>query len=125
MKVDIIVKRHKVANPSVPQPSDYVPTNRQQNESHVELQRLCGAFGGEEAITHDVEGLFVLVLYELPSEQAYHDQYPECDHPNPLPILLQIVEEFGAHSADPAPLSEALEVLAQGLACVAQGLAVV
>lgn len=119
VEVDIIVKGHNLSDPGVPQPSNDVPTNGQQNESHVELQRLSRSFGRDEAITHDVESVFVHVLNELPREQADHDQDPERDHPNPLPVLFEIVEAFHAHSPDSAPVSEAVEVLAQGLACVA------
>ncbi|GER33036.1 rhamnulose-1-phosphate aldolase/alcoholdehydrogenase [Striga asiatica] len=59
---------------------------------------------------------------EFPREQSNHDQNPYCQDPNPPPIFLQEIKQFGAYSPQSAPVPEPVEVLAQGLARVAEGL---
>lgn len=46
VKVDVVVKRYKEAQLGGPEPSDGVPANRQEDESHVELEGLGCAFSG-------------------------------------------------------------------------------
>ena len=46
MKVDVVVERYKESQLGGPEPSDGVPANRQEDESHVEFEGLGSALSG-------------------------------------------------------------------------------
>lgn len=76
MKIDIVVKRYKISQPSRPYPSDGISTYGQQNDSHVELQGLSRTLSREKTVAHDLVGVRVLVLEELPREKPDQDHNP-------------------------------------------------
>lgn len=96
MKVDIIVEGEHTGETGRTEPRYRVPANREKDERHVELESLCSSLGCGQAVAHDFECIHVFVLDELPCEECSHDPNPECNHPQPLPVLLQVVDQFGA-----------------------------
>lgn len=125
MEVNVVIKGNEKAKACGTKPGDGIPAGGQEDESHVELEGLGRALGSKQAVAHDLKRGLVFVLEELPEEQTHQDSYPESQNPDPLPVLLQVVEKLGARLPDGAPLSQTLKVLAQRLARVAQRLAVV
>lgn len=77
MEVDIVIKRDNSAKPGLtPEPSDGIPTNREKNNGHIELERLGGAFGRGDAVAHDMKDGAVAVLDEFPGEESGADGEP-------------------------------------------------
>lgn len=74
VKIDIVVEWYKISQPGRPYPSDGISTYGQQNDSHVELQGLSRTLSRKETVAHDIVGLLMLVLEELPREKPnqYH-----------------------------------------------------
>lgn len=71
MEIDIVIKRDNRAKLGLtPEPSNGVPTNREKDDGHVELKSLGGAFGGGDAVAHDMEDGSMAVLNELPGEES-------------------------------------------------------
>lgn len=125
MEVDVVIKGNEEAEAGITKPGDGIPADRQENESHIEFEGLSRALSSQQTVAHDVICCLVLVLEELPEEQPHHDSYPEGQNPDPLPVLLQVVEQLLACLPNGAPLPQTLKILAQRLARIAQGLAVV
>lgn len=125
VEVDVVVKRDETGEGGGAEESDGDAADGEEDEGHVELEGLGGALGGEEAVAHDGEGGLVFVLEELPEEEGEHGGDPGGEDPEAAPVVVEVVEEIGGEVGDGALPSHALQVLAQGLACVAQSLAVV
>lgn len=125
MEVDVVVEGDETGEGGGAEEGDGDAADREEDEGHVELERLGGALGSEEAVAHDGEGGLVFVLEELPEEEGEHGGEPGGEDPEAAPIVVEVVEEIGSQVGDGALPPRALQVLAQGLACVAQGLAVV
>ena len=69
MEIDIIIKRDNRAKLGLtPEPSNSVPTNREKNNSHIELKGLGSAFSSGYTVTHNMEDSSITILNELPSE---------------------------------------------------------
>lgn len=125
VKIDVVIERYVVAYFGFPQPSNSISTNWQKNESHVELQGLSRTLCRGQTVSHNFEGVFMSILKKFPCEKPNHDHNPKCQNPNSPPILSQKVKHFRAQSFNWASLSNALQVLAQGLAGEAEGSTVV
>lgn len=82
-----VVKGEEEPGPGCAEPSEGVAADGEEDEGHVELQRLRGALGGGKAISHHGERRTVAVLRELPGEQPPHGRHPQLHHPRPLPVL--------------------------------------
>lgn len=94
MEVDIVVKRDNSAKLGLtPKPSNSIPTNREKDDGHVELEGLGGALGRGDTVAHDMEDGSIAVLDELPGEEAGANGEPERENPNALPVVLDEVVE--------------------------------
>ena len=77
VEINVVVERYDVAElGSASQPCDGVSADGEEDDGHVELEGLGGAFGGGDAVAHDVEDGAVLVLDEFPGEKAGADSEP-------------------------------------------------
>lgn len=108
MKVDVVVKGYKIAQLGGPQPRNDIPTHRQEYESHVEFKSLSGAFSRKNTVAHDLEGILLFVLEELPREKPNHNQNPQGNNPKSPPILFEIIKHFFTSPSYWASLSKAL-----------------
>lgn len=71
MEVNIVIKRDNSAKLGrTPEPSNGIPTNREKNNGHIELEGLSGALGGGDTVAHDMEDGPTAVLDELPGEKS-------------------------------------------------------
>jgi hypothetical protein len=77
VKVQVVIERHNYSKLCLrPEPSDEIPANWQEHNSHVQLGRLSTSFGSSNTIAHDLEGGIVCVFDEFPSEKASTDRQP-------------------------------------------------
>ena len=94
MKVKIIIKGNNNTKLGiVPEPSDCVSTNRQQNDGHIQLESLSSALRSANAVAHDMKRCSIPVLNKFPRKQSRTNPQPQSHDPNPLPVVLE--EIFG------------------------------
>lgn len=87
MEIDGVIERYDRVDPTTSaKPRHCVTAHGEENEGHVELERLGGALGGAQAVPHDLEGQPVAVLHEFPSEQRNAGGEPEQNHPSSSPV---------------------------------------
>ena len=97
-------------------PSDGVPANWEKNEGHVELESLGCTLSSTDTISHDMEHITILVLEELPNEEANAYTEPEEYDPYSLPIVLDKVGKPVGRSLDGVGLLGWNQLLAEQLA---------
>ncbi|KAI4386328.1 hypothetical protein MLD38_004269 [Melastoma candidum] len=121
VKIKVVVERDDSPKPRlVPEPRDGVPTHREEDQGHVELQDLGPALRDAQAFPHNpVRGLVLLsrtVLYKLVREQSRHGRDPDRQDPDPLPIIHEEVLEPVAFANHHIGLERRLQLLAKDLA---------
>lgn len=119
MEIEVVVKGDDDTELGlVTEPSDSVPADWEEDESHVELESLGAAFGDADTVAHNVVHGAVAVLYEFPGEKACANAEPEQQHPHPHPVILHKVTEFLVVSLDGVGFYGWFQLLAQHLAQV-------
>ena len=67
MKVNIVIEGNNNTKLGlVPEPSDRISTNRQQNDRHIELESLSSALRSANAVSHDMKHCSISVLNKFP-----------------------------------------------------------
>ena len=107
MEVDVVVERERPGEASRTEPRNRVTADGEKDQSHVELESLCSALGCGQAVPHHLERVHVSVVNELPSEEPHHDRNPQCNHPQSLPVLFQVVAHFSTEFPDGPSCSQA------------------
>ena len=105
VEVDVVVERDDAAEKRRPELGESSPADGEEDERHVELEGLGGAFGQAEAPAHDLVRRSVLILVVLPGEEDDVDCDPQSDHPNPLPVLKDELLSCGEESAQRGSVS--------------------
>lgn len=92
MEVEIVIKRDDEGELGlITEPGDGVAADGEENECHVELERLCSAFSCAHTVTHDVVHSPASVLNELPREQCEAYEEPQSQNPGSFPVVFHEV----------------------------------